>query len=262
MKNFKLKLLGGTLAALLAANAQASNISIINSFDANTLANEIAGTGITITNATYSGASLTASGIFSGALADGLGIDSGIVLTTGTTNCVPGPNNSSSCSSPAASTSLSFDFTTSTGDLFFNYQFGSEEYNEYVGSSFNDTFQLLLNGTNIATLPGSGGVVSINNVNNSSNSAYYIDNTGSGNPIDLQYDGFTTLLTASATGLTIGQTYSFAFNIFDVGDSSLDSGVFIESGTFSGVSPVPEPATLTLFGLGLLGLGLRRRRKV
>jgi hypothetical protein len=153
---------------------------------------------------------------------------------------------------------LKFDFTSASGNVFFNYVFASEEYNEWVGSQFNDSFQLLLNGNNIAFLPGGGGVVSINNVNNGSNSAFFKNNTGLA--FDTQFDGLTTVLTASATGL-VG-TNTFEFLIQDLGDSQLDSGVFIQAGTFSDQpTSVPEPGTLALLGLGMLGFTAARRRK-
>jgi hypothetical protein len=142
--------------------------------------------------------------------------------------------------------SLEFDFTTKGGNLFFNYVFASEEYNEFVGSPFNDVFAFFLDGNNIALVGGTP--VGINTINLGSNSAFYRNN--SPGSIDSQYDGFTTMLTAKALGLGAG-THHIKLAIADASDSILDSAVFIQGNTFSDTPTVPEPGTLLLLGSGL-----------
>jgi PEP-CTERM motif len=275
------------LAVALAAN-QAFALSVTPNDSGTALASTIGGSGIAISNVTYNGAT-GASGTFTGGLASGIGIDTGIIMTSGKAVTAVGPNNSTGAGTnngtpgsaaldaliPGFSThdaaTLSFDFTSAGGDLFFKYVFGSEEYNEFVGSSFNDVFAFFLDGVNIAIIPGSANIpVSINNLNcgnpfGTANNFCSLYNNNDTSAFNLQYDGFTDVLTASAIGLSAG-THTLSFAIADAGDSILDSGVFIQAGSVSDKPPdqppgVPEPGTLGLALMGLLGLRMAKQRK-
>lgn len=248
-------------AAVLAFAAQATPVVTVNS-NATQLANALAGTGITVVGATLTNANAGASGTFTNG-GTAVGFDTGVLLTTGDAACVASATSGTFCSGGGATTELSVDFSSNTGQFFFQYVFASEEYNEFVGSGFNDLFQLLLDDTtNLALVPGGGGVVSINNVNCGSNSAFYRNNstgaTCANLNLDIAYDGLTVVLTASGT-VAANTTHNFKFRIADVGDSAFDSGVFIRGGSFS--TSVPEPGSLALVGATLFGLAAARRRK-
>lgn len=264
-----------TACALLCGNA-AQALVVTPESDGNLLANNIAGSGITISNVNYIGA-VGASGLFTDGLSSGLGFDTGVLLTTGSAAGAVGPNNVSNYSvnngmagdsdldslsgvTTNDATSLSFDFEFdggSGGDIFFNFIFASEEYNEYVGSTYNDVFGLFVNGTNIALLPDTTPVT-INNVNNTSNAAYFNDNAAGTH--NIQYDGFTKSLSVSMKGLSAG-LHTMKFAIADGTDFAWDSGIFIQAGSFSDTpTDVPEPAPMLLLSLGLIGLGFARKR--
>jgi len=179
-----------------------------------------------------------------------IGLTNGVLLTTGTVFNAVGPNTSSSTTGPGALSSLSFDFVAVSPGISWRYVFASEEYEEYVNSSCNDRFRLTLNGENLALIPGTSSNVEINSVNQLFNTAFYRPNTGAAlNNFNTQYDGLTTLLTASKGDLVVGNTYNVQFMVTDVGDTVLDSGVFIgaNSVSFEGGSPevplMPEAPT-------------------
>jgi hypothetical protein len=133
---------------------------------------------------------------------------------------------------------LEFDFSCPAGsagsNVAFRYNFTSEEYNEYVGSVFNDVFGWQLNGTNIALLPGGTTPVAINNVNNGLNAAYYNDNDygdfGGFPPYAIEADGYVSTLTA--TGSANNPTNHIKLAVGDAGDRILDSWVMLEQGSF------------------------------
>ena len=217
-------------------------------------------TCVTITNVTYSGYP-GAAGFFD-ASGTSLGINAGFMLTSGTILNAVGPNNAGNTSYQAFYTGdadlsallgqdtydasiIEMDITPSLDTLHFKYSFGSEEYPEWVGT-FNDVFAFLVSGPgivgvqNIALVPGTSLPVSVNNINCTlANSQYYVcnepfnyicpysfncaDNLGNAT---LQYDGFTTPLTAQITVIP-DSTYHVKLAIADALDDKLDTGIFI-----------------------------------
>lgn len=303
---FRASLIGAALAGAMASAPALAALSTtaINgtTVTAETLAQSLlgSGSGITINSATYSGDNL-ASGLFTGGTGI-IGFNSGIVLTSGHASFVTGPNTSggftvsnsaggnadlnaivSPLSTQDASV-LEINFTPAGNKITFSYVFGSEEYNEYVNSQFNDVFAFFVNGVNAAIIPGTSVPVTINNVNcgNPFNAAspnpncqYYINNTGTGSAnLDTQLDGLTKVLFIAAD-VNPGVANVLKIAIADTSDSALDSAVFIQGGTLTvcggpGQPPctgggdngeVPEPGALALLGLVGLAAGVTRRRR-
>ena len=300
--NFKLK----KLALLVKSAFLVTGVSIgmaahgallvTTSTDATVLANALAGTGVTVSGATLTGAS-TQQGTFTGGVSAGIGIGSGVILTSGNANLAPGPNSADNTGEDVDGGSdsdlatlatgtifdanvLQFNFTTTTGDLFFQYVFASDEYNEFVNGNVNDVFGFFVNGANIAIVPGTSNTpVAIDNVNcgnpfdppaGGSNCGLFNNNDlDDGGPFfDIEYDGFTDVFTASVLDLGPG-THTIKLAIGDVADGIYDSAVFLLAGSFVDqpepqqppTNGIPAPGTLLLAGLGLAGLGALRRRK-
>ena len=235
----------------------------------NDLIQSIVGENVSISNVVLN-CSSNAFGTFKG-YSSNLGIDSGIILSTGNALGAIGPNNSGSTSgqnnysgdadlnaiiSPTMTEDacvLEFDIAPDCDTLGIRFVFGSEEYPEYV-NSYNDAFAFFISGPsmpqqNIALLPNSNTPVTISNVNNGaanngpcSNCNYYTPNgTGAfgqsqyNDPNVIQYDGFTIPLLAKIA-VNPCDTYHMKLAIADAGDDSWDSGVFIEAKGLSCIS--------------------------
>lgn len=138
-------------------------------------------------------------------------------------------------------TVLEFDFIPMFDSLYFDYVFGSEEYPEYVGSPYNDVFCLLLYGPNLkkplnlARVGNPSTTVMINHVNHKRNKEFFQPNWKFDStelvPYTIEYDGFTTALTASCP-VVRGKMHHLKIAIGNVNDFSYDSGVFLRAGSF------------------------------
>src|SRR5690606_29924918 len=194
----------------------------------------------------------------------GFGMDEGVLFSTGNavndlttrnvravtsvspTNTGTDPNLIAINPSAAFNTvAYSFDITLEpevTG-IRIVFQFGSEEYPDYVGSTFNDLFGFFVsgpgigNGTtpqNFALLPSNNDVIAVNSVNggvlgaasdgtavNLGQTEFYINNghrnDGQTNtspqpgpfPVHIEYNGITKAITRDIAGLVPGATYRF-----------------------------------------------------
>ena len=228
------------------------------------LAQMLAGPGVTVSNVTFVGANV-AGGSFTGGLPDGLGIANGVILSSGNIANAAGPNTNDGITTDnnapgdaslntivgAGHTTfdaavLEFDFVPTASPVTFRYVFASEEYNEFVGQ-FNDVFAFFINGVNVALIPATSTPVAINTVNLTTNPAFYRNNDpsdlGMPTPFGTQFDGFTTVLTATAT-LTPNVSHHIKLVIADTDDELLDSAVFIEAGSIvAGNTPTPTLTT-------------------
>ena len=113
--------------------------------------------------------------------------------------------------------------------LHVKYVFASEEYPEYVGSTYNDVMAVRVNGTNCATVPGSTAAVSINTINDHTNSAYYVDNSTGAAGYHTSMDGLTVPLTCSVP-VVPGQPVTVQIVVADTSDHVYDSAVALVDG--------------------------------
>lgn len=242
----------------------------------------LVGPGVQYSNVQTFGSNLNSFATFSGGTSVGLGFNSGVYLTSGNipsqanlnnppstlishANGAPGDADLDAITTGTTynATILQFDFVPTGDTIKFRYIFASEEYNFYVNSGYNDVFAFFLTGpnpsgpayanTNIALIPSTTIPVTINNLNNGQASGcasgpceycqYYVDNLcANGN---FAYNGYTVALTAIAPVVPC-QNYTIKLAVADVGDQILDSGVFLEEGSF--VSNIVQSNSNVNFG--------------
>jgi len=210
------------------------------------LANALVGTGVSVSNVTYTGDN-RAAGTFSGGTGI-IGFDSGIVLDTGRAQTYPtdgpcsggveGPNtcyeatggNSAGPDGSSNSTGygnpgdtdlttlagfptfdaavLEFDFVPKFSTVQFKYVFSSEEYSDYSNTQYNDVFGFFVNGTNCALVPGTTEPVSVNTINDGN------DTGGDATPHNAQYfvNNVPPTLNTQMDGLTTVLTCNATVN--------------------------------------------------
>lgn len=213
-----------------------------------------------------------------------IGVQSGILLSSGNALNASGPNTSTSMGNGCGvgsdidlfqlsqkaifdASGVEFDFTSSKPDLFFEFVFGSEEYPEYVGSNFNDVFGFFIsgpginggftfNGTNIATI--NGDPITVNYINGGQLGSFgSSDNVnppkGSllnsswyvDNPGGQEIE-YDGFTKPLKANFTVvpGQTYHVKLAIGDAGDGIFDSGILISNTSLCGNVIAPIPSFL------------------
>jgi pimeloyl-ACP methyl ester carboxylesterase len=219
------------------------------------LAQTLVGSGISVSNITFTGSNLSG-GNFSGGL-EIVGFDSGILLSSGKVIDVVGPNKSESWSTDLLvpgdpdltdianyptydATVLEFDFVPDQNQVSFQFVFASDEYNEFVNTEYNDVFGFYINGQNCALIDGDP--ISINTINNgnpfgslpNSHPDFYLNNSvaDGGANYDTEMDGLTFILTCSSN-VVVNQTNHMKLAIADASDHVYDSAVFIRAGSIT-----------------------------
>ena len=147
-------------------------LTVTNGLSAEQLIQDIfiGGDCFDVSNITVSGDPTSISKFSNGSSA--VGLNDGIVLSTGTANQILGPNNGGSNGTTMSWSDvtdadltamtgqafatirdrvvLEFDFRPTKNTITFQYVFASEEYCEYVGSNYNDVFGFFINGPGIS----------------------------------------------------------------------------------------------------------------
>lgn len=245
-----LKTIGFSILFLFFLKTASAQLSInTNRTVTDLVQNVLASKGVVIPpTSIQSSANLNAIAFFDGRNSN-LGLDSGILLSTGRAVNARGPNllgNTGTSNNQAGDADISlinsnepnfdaawisFEVIPESDTISFRFVFASEEYPEFVNQTYNDVFGLFIEGqgytgkTNLALIPGTSTPVSIQNVNHLTNSQFYRDNI---NGTTISFDGFTTVIEAKAKVIPC-TSYDLKFVIADIKDLIYDSGIFIEA---------------------------------
>lgn len=214
----------------------------------------------TATNPEFIGAPAS-SAIFSDGLVRGLLMDAGVVMTSGyganwnngdvseSTTTAWGVNGDLVLQDKVTGVTthdaavLEFDLFCPNGQLVFEYQFATEEYDEYV-SQFNDAFLITVDGTPVSLVPEGDDIVGVQSINLSTNRHLFLGDDEDILPLvdeayrssRVEYDGMTRKLRANAF-LIPNRAYRVKIVVADVNDSIYDAGLFLESASVRTVQP-------------------------
>jgi hypothetical protein len=257
--------------------AATSHQDVDTTLSATELATMLVGPGVEVDEATFTGDD-EAAGSFTFTDSTVVGFGQGIVLSSGRAEEAVGPNRSDSTSTDFTAPGdadldalsgfptfdaavLEFDFVPTANQVVFYYAFASDEYPEWVNTSFNDVFAFFVNDVNYAVVRQTAGdpespfvPVAVNNINNSNPvqdpppppmradlfRANYYDPEGGPSVIDLELDGITEVLTFQAPVIP-DETNHMKLAIADASDGVWDSAVFIQAGSLvSNDNPVAD----------------------
>ena len=270
--------LSGCLFATVASTGYAQ-ITVDQSLTIEQYVNDVLlGEGVTATNISFEG-SMEQFGYMTGGLDNGFPIEGGLILSSGNAaDAFCAGQGCIGCNGPTPTDPdlleiandvpplidqaftvgsvndlcvIEFDFDPAGDFVSFNYIFGSEEYESFENTQYNDIFAFFLSGAgitgqynapvgfpgqaiNIATVPGSDPElpITISSVNGTINPEFYVLNDND----DICMNGYTTVLTA-VYPVICGETYHIKLAIGDGSDTILDSVVILEEGSFG--SPIP-----------------------
>src|SRR5688500_13215004 len=209
MNRFKYSLIVALLFATAALGKAQTLVTTSGLTPTQYVQNVLLGPGVLASNITFTGSPNAIGKFIVSGLPNTLGMDSGLVLTTGSVlNTDPafphGPNNSGSngfdngagadpdlnvlggMTGSFNAAILEFDFIPTSDTVTFDFAFGSEEYMEFVDAGVSDAFGFFLSGPgilgpytnnaiNIALVPGTSTPITIDRLNMYNNGAYYLD---------------------------------------------------------------------------------------
>lgn len=238
-------------------------------------AEKIIGHGITWSNVIVAG-SPDAIASYTGGTSAGLTpvMENGIVLSTGSLaaeNAMNGPSSifkSTTMGIPGFSElttivgqptydgiMLQFDMISVTEIININFQFGSEEYNEYVGSTYNDVFAFIISGpgfpgeqdlailsavsppVRICTSTVNCGNVCPPTNSDGTNCPFFINNCEG--DFDNAMNGYTTMLNVRANVIPC-ETYTIKLMIADIEDAEYDSWILLQENGFYSVGAIVD----------------------
>ena len=221
--------------------------------DRDTLLNTLLGSGVTGLNTI--GITLEGDGRAFGTFAgDPFGLGSGIILSTGLVEEVDEPNEDDGLFTGSVDLATDLGLPGDEGDtitftytfekqagasvdmLVFDFIMFSEEFREYGGSSFNDTFKIMLNGVNLATL-SDGAAANINNLASAPLGPFHPDlilNPAGTGPVADAFRADAYTKTLHFAGRLQDGVNTLTIEVEDVHDGIYDSGILVKAGTMKG----------------------------